>query len=225
MRSLYLKTFLGFAFLILVLGLALFVSAGTFNYWQAWVYLGVFAGCTVLITAYLIRRDPGLLARRVSSGPAAETRKSQQAIQSLASLLFIALFIVPGLDQRFNWTSVSPALSILSDVVVAVGFFIVFLVFRENSFTSATIEVADEQRVISSGPYAVVRHPMYAGAFLLVLLTPTALGSWAALPIPFGLIAVIILRLIDEERFLSASLEGYEAYRQRVRWRIVPGIW
>ncbi len=225
MSSLLVRAFLGLAFLLVVLALALFFPAGTIGYWQAWVYLGVFGGCALLITIYLIRHDPHLLERRVQAGPVAETRKSQQVIQSLASLFFIAMFIVPGLDQRFHWSSVPAAVSLVADAVVALGFYIVFLTFRENSFTSATIEVAEAQRVISSGPYGVVRHPMYAGAFLLLLATPLALGSWVSLPLPFPLMAVIVARLLDEERYLAANLNGYAAYRERVRWRLAPGVW
>jgi protein-S-isoprenylcysteine O-methyltransferase Ste14 len=225
MAGLLVKAFLGLAFLLIILALALFLPAGTTDFWQAWVYLGVFGVCTVLITANLVVRDPGLLERRVRGGPAAETQKSQQIIQSLASLFFVALYVVAGLDRRFGWSYVTPAVSLISDAVVALGFFIVFLVFRENSFTSATIEVAAEQKVISTGPYAAVRHPMYAGAFLLLLATPLALGSLVALPLPIPLILVIIARLMDEERFLSANLAGYEAYRERVKYRLVPYVW
>ncbi len=225
MSNLFIKTFLGFAFLMLVMAVALFLPAGSLGFWQAWVYLAVFAGCTILITAYLMRNDQDLLARRVRGGPTAETQKSQQVIQSLASLFFIALFIVPGLDFRFHWSSVPPAVSWVADGFVALGFYIVFLVFRENSYTSATIEVSGEQKVISSGPYAVVRHPMYAGAFLLLLATPLALGSWVSIPLPIPVILVIIVRLLDEEKFLSANLSGYEAYRQKVRYRLVPYVW
>ena len=139
MRSLLVKTFLGFAFLMLVIALALFWPAGSLAFWRGWVYLGVFAGSTLLITADLIRHDPGLLSRRVSAGPVAETQKSQQIIQGLANLLFIALFILPGLDYRYHWSAVPPALSLIADALVALGFYIVFLVFRENSYTSATI--------------------------------------------------------------------------------------
>ncbi len=224
-NNLLVKTFLGFAFLMLVLALALFISAGSIAFWQAWVYLADFAGCTVLITAYLIRNDPSLLASRVQAGPAAETQRSQQIIQSLASLFFIGLFIVPGLDYRFHWTVVPPVLSLISDGFVALGFYIVFLVFRENTYTSATIEVKDEQKVISSGPYSLVRHPMYAGAFILLVFTPLALGSWIALPLPIPLILVIVARLLEEEKFLSANLKGYEDYRQKVRYRLVPYVW
>jgi protein-S-isoprenylcysteine O-methyltransferase Ste14 len=225
MGNLFIKTFLGFAFLMLVLALALFLPAGSLRFWQAWVYLADFAGCTILITIYLMRNDRELLARRVRGGPTAETQKSQQVIQGLASLFFIALYIIPGLDYRFHWLHVPPVISWVADAVVALGFYIVFLVFKENSYTSATIEVSGEQQVISSGPYAVVRHPMYAGAFLLLLATPLALGSWVSIPLPIPVILVIIVRLLDEEKFLSANLSGYEAYRQKVPYRLLPYVW
>ena len=225
MGNLIARTVLGFAFLMVVLGLALFLSAGTVGFWQAWVYLAVFAGCTIPITVYLAIRDPKLLDSRVKAGPVAETQKSQQIIQSLASLFFIALFIVPGLDYRFHWSHVPPVVSLISDGFVVLGFFIVFLVFRENTYTSAIIEVSNEQKVITSGPYNVVRHPMYAGAFLLLIFSPLALGSWVSIPLPVPLIAVVVARLLHEEKFLSANLAGYEEYRHKVRRRLVPFVW
>lgn len=225
MNNLLLKTVLGFAFLMLVLALALFLPAGTLNYWQAQVYLADFALCTILITAYLIKNDRELLAGRVTAGPVAETQKSQQIIQSLASLFFIGLFIVPGFDQRFHWSSVPAALSLIADGFVAAGFFIVFLTFRENSYTRGTIEVSAGQRVITTGPYRLVRHPMYAGAFLLLIFTPIALGSWVALPFVIPLMLVIVVRLLDEEKFLSANLSGYREYLQQVRYRLIPFVW
>jgi protein-S-isoprenylcysteine O-methyltransferase Ste14 len=225
MGNLIVKTILGFAFLMLVMALALFVSAGSLGFWQAWVFLAVWAVCVILITAYLIKYDQRLLAGRVKAGPVAEVQKGQQIIQSLASLFFIGLFIVPGLDYRFHWSVVPPVVSWVSEGFVALGFFIVFLVFRENSYTGAIIEVSDEQRVISSGPYSVVRHPMYAGASLLLLCAPLALGSWVALLCPLPLILVVAVRLIEEEKYLMANLSGYEAYRQKVRYRLIPFIW
>lgn len=225
MSSLILRAFLGLAFLLLVLAAALFLSAGSFAYWQAWLYLAVFGICTLLITLYLIRNDQALLAGRVTAGPVAETQRSQQIIQGLASLFFIGLFIVPGLDYRFGWSNIPVVLSLLADGLVALGFYIVFRVFRENSFTRGTIEVSADQKVITTGPYRVVRHPMYAGAFLLILATPIALGSWVALPFALPLILVIVIRLLDEEKFLSANLNGYTDYLHQVRFRIIPGIW
>ena len=225
MSNLFVKAILGLVFLILVLAVVLFVSAGSLSFWQAWVYLAVFAVCTILITAYLMKYDRELLAGRVQAGPVAETQRSQKIIQSLASLFFIGLFIVPGLDYRYGWSDVSPILSLIADGFVALGFFIVFLVFRENTYTRATIEVSKEQKVISSGPYHVVRHPMYAGAILLLIFTPLALGSWVAMPFSLPVILVVVVRLREEERFLSANLHGYEDYRQKVRYRLIPFIW
>ena len=225
MSNLIVKSVLGLVFLLLCLALALFLSAGSLSFWQAWLYLADFALCVILITAYLVRYDQKLLESRVAAGPVAETQKRQQVIQSLASLFFIGLFIVPGLDFRFHWSDVPPLVSVIADGFVALGFYIVFLVFRENTYTSATIEVAKDQTVISSGPYRVVRHPMYAGASVLLIFTPLALGSWVAILFPLPLILVVVVRLIEEEKFLRANLPGYEAYRQTVRYRLIPGIW
>lgn len=225
MDNLIIKTVSGFAFLMLVLALALFLPAGSLRFWQAWAHLAVFAACTILITAYLIRNDRELLAGRVQAGPIAETQRTQQLIQSLASLLFIGLFIVPGLDFRFGWSNVPPVVSLVSAGIVALGFYVVFLVFRENTYTRATIEVSAGQKVITTGPYAIVRHPMYGGALLLIIFTPLALGSWVALTCSILLILVIGVRLLDEEKFLKANLSGYEEYCQRVHYRLVPLVW
>ena len=225
MHNLILKSFLGLVFLVLVLALALFLSAGSLGFWQAWVFLAVWTLCVALITAYLAKYDQKLLASRTQAGPVAETQKVQQVIQGFASLFFIGLFIVPGLDFRFHWSAVPPLLSWIADGFVALGFFFVFLVFRENSYTSAVIEVADEQKVISTGPYSLVRHPMYAGASLLLLFAPLALGSWVAIPFPWPLILVVAVRALEEEKFLTKSLNGYAEYCQKVRYRLIPFIW
>ena len=225
MSQLILKTIAGFAFLMLVLALALFIPAGSLSYWQAWVYLADWAVCVILITLYLVKNDRELLAGRVQAGPVAETQKNQKIIQSLASLCFIGLFIVPGLDYRFGWSNVPPILSLIADGFVALGFTIVFLTFKENSYTRATIEVSEEQKVITSGPYRMVRHPMYAGALLLLIVTPLALGSWVAMPFSLPLILVIVIRLIDEEKFLAKNLTGYPEYCQKVRYHLVPYAW
>lgn len=225
MSNLLAKTIVGFVALMSILAVLLFVSAGSLSFWQAWMYLAIFAGCTVLITAYLFKYDQKLLARRVDAGPAAETQRSQQLISGLASLCFIGMFVVAGLDARFRWSDVPPLVSVIGAGLVALGFYLVFLVFRENSYTSGTIEVAEEQRVIASGPYSLIRHPMYAGAAVLLIGSPLALGSWAALPLALGVILVVAVRSLDEERFLRANLRGYTEYCQKVRYRLIPFVW
>jgi protein-S-isoprenylcysteine O-methyltransferase Ste14 len=219
------RALLGLSFLILVLAAGLFASAGSLRYWQAWGYLGVFGSCTAVITVWLIRNDRELLARRVKAGPVAEIRRSQRVIQTVASILFIGIFVVSGLDLRFGWTHVPSGVVVLCNVLVALGFVIVFGVFCANKFTSGTIEVVPGQKVIEHGPYAVVRHPMYAGGGLLIVSTPPALGSWAALPLSVAVLRVLIARIFDEERFLSANLAGYKEYVLKVRYRLVPFVW
>ena len=225
MNNLIVKSMAGLIFLDLVLGLALFLSAGSLAFWQAWLFLLVWTVCVVLITAYLFKYDQKLLASRTQAGPTAETQKIQQVIQGLASLFFIGIFIVSGLSFRFHWPVVPSVVSWISNGFVVLGFIIVFLTFKENSFTSAVIEVAEQQKVITSGPYRLVRHPMYAGAILLLLFAPLALGSWVALPFPLPLILVVAIRSVEEEKFLRANLGGYAAYCQKVRYRLVPYIW
>ncbi|MGE5646885.1 MAG: methyltransferase family protein [Acidobacteriota bacterium] len=223
--SLNAKTWLGFFFLALAMGLLLFATAGTLRYWQAWVYLAVFFGASLLITLYLMRNDPALLGRRLRGGPTAERRPAQQVIMSLASLAFIASLAVPALDHRHSWSNVPSWAAASGDALVALSFLITFLVYRENPFTSATIEIAPDQRVVSTGPYAIVRHPMYAGGSLLFLGTPLALGSWWGLLAFPAALPALIWRLFDEERLLARSLPGYAAYCARVRWRLLPGIY
>jgi protein-S-isoprenylcysteine O-methyltransferase Ste14 len=219
------RTLLGFAELLAALGVCLFAPAGTFNYWQAWLYLLVFAGSSAAITAYLWRRDPQLLLRRLNAGPTAERARTQQVIQAVAAVAFIGTLIVPALDRRFRWSRIPAPMAIAANIMVAAGFLIVFRVFRANPFTSATIELADEQQVVSTGPYARVRHPMYAGALLMLLATPIALGSWRGLVMFIPMLGAIVMRLQDEERYLSRHLSGYAEYQANVRHRLVPRVW
>ena len=222
MKNLATKTILGFAQLVVALGVLLFAPAWTFDFWQAWVYLLVFVTSSALITIYLWKRDPKLLERRVNAGPSAEKEKKQKLIQVFASLAFIGLMIVPSLDHCFSWSNVPVLVVIGGDLLAALCFFIVFLVFKENTFTAATIEIAPDQTVISSGPYAVVRHPMYAGALIMLFGTPLALGSWWALLLFIMMTFVIVWRLLNEETFLSKSLPGYNEYCRKVQYRLNP---
>ncbi len=149
----------------------------------------------------------------------------QQVIQSVASLAFLGVFVVAGLDRRYGWSHVPLAAVIAGDALVLLGLGIVALVFRANTYTSATIDVAGSQHVVSTGPYAIVRHPMYAGACLMMLGAPLALGSWATAPTVIPLYVAIAWRLLDEERVLVRDLDGYAAYRTHVRYRLVPFVW
>jgi protein-S-isoprenylcysteine O-methyltransferase Ste14 len=207
------------------MGLLLFVPAGTVHYWQAWVYLSIFLGASALTTLYLLRRDPALLERRMRGGPTAEKRPAQRLIMLATSLGFIALLVVSALDDRFGWSAVPLGVVVAGDVLVAIGFGLIVRVYRENTFSSATIEVAENQTVISTGPYAIVRHPMYASGALYLFGTPLALGSyWALVPIA-AMMPFLIWRLLDEERLLAKDLAGYIEYQKRVRYRLVPFVW
>jgi protein-S-isoprenylcysteine O-methyltransferase Ste14 len=202
-----------------------FGPAGTMRYWEAWVYIAIYGGAAVLTTIYLMKHDPALLQRRMRGGPMFERERSQRIIMTFASLGFITILVVPALDHRFGWSAVPVWVVIVGDLFVAVGFFVIFRVYRENTFTAATIQVTPGQTVISTGPYATVRHPMYAGGSLYMLGTPLALGSYWGILVFLFIAPLLLWRLFDEERILTRDLPGYAEYRQRVRYRLVPLIW
>ena len=218
------KAWLGLIFLAVAMCLMLFVPAGTVYYLPAWGYLAVFFGASVLITIYLTKYDPELLKRRVSAGPTAEVKITQKIIMLFASIGFIALLVMPALDYRFGWSRVPIALVALGDVLVGTGFYIIFLVYCENTFASAIIEIAEDQKVISTGPYAIVRHPMYAGGLLLLLGMPFALGSYWGLLVLVAMMPFLLWRLYDEEKVLSKHLSGYVEYKRKVPSRLIPGV-
>ena len=217
--------FRGLGLLLAALAILIFLPAWTLAYCRGALYWLVFAGSATAITVYFLRRDPALIARRVDAGTTAETQPNQKVIQAVASVCFLATLVVSSLDHRFGWSEVPVWVSIVADLLVALGFAGVFLTFRENSFAAATITVTDDQPVVSTGPYAIVRHPMYAAAGVLILATPPALGSWWGLIPAVLLMAGIVVRLLDEERFLVLNLPGYARYRRARRFRLVPGIW
>ena len=225
MSALHKKAFGGLAILILVMASLLFAAAGTFDYWQAWTFLAVYFAASLAITLYLMKEDPALLARRMSGGPFAEKEPAQRIIMSFASIGFIGLLVLPGLDHRFAWSQTPACVAIAGDFLVMLGWLGIFSVFRENSFSSATIELAADQRVISSGPYALVRHPMYASALVMLLGMPIALGSWWGVLIIAAILPALVWRLLDEERFLARNLPGYVEYQRKVRYRLLPLIW
>ena len=225
MKTLGARASLALIVLAVLMGLLLFVPAGTVHYWQAWVYLSIFTCASALTTLDLMRRDPALLERRMSGGPFAEKEPAQKLIMFGTSLGFIGLLVLPAVDHRLGWSDLPGWAAIAGDVIMLLGWLGIFFVFRENSFASATIESAADQRVISSGPYAWVRHPMYAAALVMLLGMPLALGSAWGVLLVLALVPLLIWRLMDEERFLVNHLPGYREYQGRVRYRLLPLIW
>jgi protein-S-isoprenylcysteine O-methyltransferase Ste14 len=225
MNDLRVKSTLGFAQVLALFGLAIFLAAGTFNYAEAWAFIAVFAGCGVVITLYLWKHDPKLLQRRISAGPSAEKGNSQKFIMLFANVGTLALLVVPGLDHRWHWSHVPIAIAVLGNCLIIAGGYLVFLVFRENSFASATIEIAEDQKVVSTGPYARMRHPMYTGVCFWLIGTPLALGSYWGLPAVIVMLPILAWRILNEERFLASHLPGYVRYQRRVRYRLIPLVW
>jgi protein-S-isoprenylcysteine O-methyltransferase Ste14 len=216
----------GLFFLLLVMATLLFLPARTLDYWQAWAFLAVFGVSALAITLYLMEKDPKLLERRVHAGPTAEKETSQKIIQSITALGFMAMLVLPALDHLFHWWPAVPFFaSLAGDVLVAIGFLIIFFVYKENTFASATIEVVPEQRVISTGLYAIVRHPMYMGALFLFIGMSLALGSWWGLFVLLLITPALMWRIVDEERLLAENLPGYSGYLDKVQYRLVPFIW
>ena len=213
-----------------VLGLVFFAAtlfwpAGTFHYWQAWVFIAVFMATTVVPSMYLAVRDPAALQRRLHGGPTAETRIVQKIVIWAVTGSAIAAFVLSALDHRFGWSSVPTAVVVLGNVLVAVGLILAQTVVFQNSFAGASIQVEDEQQLVSTGLYGLVRHPMYFGAVLMMFGTPLALGSYWALLVSIVSIPVFGIRITDEEKMLRAELDGYDEYTQKVRYRLLPYLW
>lgn len=205
-----------------LLAAILFLPAGTLAYWQAWLYMAVLFIPMGWVLAFYIRKDPELLDRRMRTR---EKERRQRAIISLSYPVFLAAFLLPGLDRRYAWSRVPVWLVLLADLVVLAGYLLFVRVLKENRFLSRVVEVDQSQSVIDTGPYAVVRHPMYAGILPLYLFSPLALGSfWALIPAAF-LSPIIIARILNEEKVLCRELPGYAEYMRRVSYRLIPGIW
>jgi protein-S-isoprenylcysteine O-methyltransferase Ste14 len=207
---------------IVVLGLVFFLPAGTIRYWEAWVYLGILFIPILFVFIFLFKNNPELLERRMRTQ---ETEKPQKLIIKISIFAFFLTFIIPGLDHRFNWSTVPVAVVIIADIIVIAGYLIFFLVIKENAYASRIIEVEEDQKVISTGLYAVIRHPMYLGVLLMYLFSPIALGSFWAVIAFLPLLVLILFRIFNEEQVLAKELPGYKAYMQKVKRRLVPFIW
>ncbi len=214
----YLMSFLGFCLL-------LFWPAGTLAYWQGWLYIAVFLGLGLVVSLILLRDDPALLASRMTFGPLSEPDPAQKLIQCAAAVLFMALLILCGADYSANGPRFSAVASVLAVAALGLGGYPLYLVLKENGYAASTIRIQSGQRVISTGPYAYIRHPMYSWAVFFFLVTPPALASvWGFAASPL-ICAAIAFRLLREERYLRANLPGYTEYCEKARYRLLPFVW
>jgi protein-S-isoprenylcysteine O-methyltransferase Ste14 len=225
MNSLYRRAIVQTVFGTILFVALIFWPAGTLGYWQGWLFLWVFFASTIGFTVYLAIYDKPLLERRMKAGPQYEKEGSQKIIVSLVNVAFFALIVVPALDYRYGWSPVAPWVSILGDGLIVLSFLFIFWVTRVNTFAASNIRVEKDQRVVDTGPYAHVRHPMYAGAIWLFVGMPLALGSWWSLGLIVPFMPVLLWRLLDEEKILQRDLPGYSEYMRRVRFRLVPYAW
>jgi protein-S-isoprenylcysteine O-methyltransferase Ste14 len=210
---------------ILFMGVILFVPAGTFDYWQAWVFIAVFIVGTMAPTVYLAVKYPEALRRRMTSGPWSETRLVQKLIMVGIPLSVVAVGVISSLDHRFGWSTVPTAAVVVGDVLVLAGLGLAELVVVQNNYAAATITVEAEQPVVSTGLYGVVRHPMYVGALIMMVGMPVALGSYWGLLTLIPVVLVFAARVTDEEKALRDQLDGYHEYTEKVHYRLVPGVW
>jgi protein-S-isoprenylcysteine O-methyltransferase Ste14 len=221
-KKLALITYSRFISGIPVLGLAFFLPAGTFNYWEAWVYLGLLFIPMFVVMQYLMKNDPALLERRMRTK---ETASEQSLLIKLSYVYFLVTYLLPGFDKRYGWSNTPLWLIVSAQALVLLGYIMVVWVFRTNSYASRTVEVDEDHRVISTGPYAIVRHPMYVGVTTLYVLSPLALGSLWAMIASVMIIPIIIARILSEEKILAKELTGYTEYQQKVRYRLIPSLW
>lgn len=208
-----------------VIALLSFVPAGTVAYWQAWVFLGVVVGVSLPPSIYLSRIDPAAFQRRRNAGLKAETRTVQKVVVAALQACFAVALVVSGLDHRFGWSAVPTPISVFGDALVAVGLGGALLVVFQNRFAAATITVEEGQKLATTGLYGIVRHPMYFASLAMMVGMPLALGSyWAVLIVVPGT-ALLIVRILDEEKLLTQRLVGYTDYTRKVRYRLLPPVW
>ncbi len=214
--------FLLFPLAIIVTGLMLFLPAGSLNYWQAWLFMVTLFIPFFFLAIYFLKHDPELLKRRMKFK---EKEAQQILIIKLANIFFFIGFLIPGFDYRFGWSNVPVFLVVLSNLVIFAGILLIFFVYKENSYTSRIIHVEKRQKVVTTGPYSIIRHPMYLGVIMMFISIPTALGSYWALLFFIPVIALIFFRTLNEEKVLLRDLKGYAKYMQKVKYKLVPGVW
>lgn len=216
------KIILRFGMFIVVMGLMFFLPAGTIKYWEAWVYIAILVIPMIIFLLYLIKHDPELLERRMRMK---EKETEQKTITKIGSLIFIIIYLIPGFDQRHGWSSVPVAIIIIADIIILCGYLLFVRVLLENSYASRIVEVEQQQKVITTGPYKIVRHPLYLAVLLMYSFGPLALASYWAMIGSVLLILILVARIKNEEKVLSRELEGYQDYLQKTKYRLAPGIW
>ena len=207
---------------LLMVALLIFLPAGTLAYGGGWLLVGLLFGPMFIAGLVMLRKSPEFLKKRLDGK---EKQATQKGVVALSGLMFIAGFVVAGLDYRFGWSNMPVPVTVVASVLFLAAYVLYAEVMRENAYLSRTIKVEEGQKVVDTGLYGFVRHPMYMATLLLFIMIPVVLGSWYAL-IPFAFYpAIIIARLKDEEELLTKELPGYAEYKQKVKYRILPFIW
>lgn len=220
--KLLVKTLTRYILALAFVGAVLFLPAGSLSYWNGWLYVAAMFIPMLFAGTWLFLKDPGLLEKRMKTR---EREKPQKAYLIGSIPVFAAVMIVPGLDYRFGWSDVPLAVVIASTVIMVIGYILFFLVMRQNSYASRVVEIQEEQKLIDSGLYRLVRHPMYLAAVIIYGFTPLVLGSLYGL-IPMIFIPVLlVIRIRNEEKVLARGLKGYGEYREKVKYRLIPYLW
>ena len=199
-----------------------FLPAGTLDYWQAWVYLAIVLVPAAFVISYFLKNDPEFLERRLKTK---EKEKEQALVQKFGLIIFLIGFLIPGLDRRFGWSDVPFGFVLAADAIVFLGYALIFLVFKENSYAGRTVRIEKGQKVVSTGLYSIIRHPMYFGTLIMYLASPVALGSYVALPVLALCVPMLVFRILNEEDMLRRELPGYREYCKKVKYRLVPLVW
>lgn len=222
MKTLIRKIITRFSLIPIILLLIILVSAGTLIYWQVYLYITIIVVPMIFVLCYFLRNDPNFLERRTR---AKEKEKDQNIIQFVFSFIFLSGFAIPGFDKRYGWSDVPIYLVLTVDVVILLGYLLIFFVFKQNSYASRIVEVERDQKVISTGLYSFVRHPMYIGVIIMLIPTPIALGSYWGL-IPMATIPIaLVFRIKNEEKVLRKNLPGYNEYCKKTKYRLLPYLW
>ena len=220
--KLALSALIKFTFGLALVGALLFLPAGSLAFFNAWLFIGLLFVPMLILGIVLLVKSPDLLKKRLD---AKEKQNAQKGVVAMSALLFLAGFIVAGLDFRFGWSHMPLWAVAVASAILLISYALYCEVMRENAYLSRTIEVQNGQKVVDTGLYGIVRHPMYAVTIWLFLAIPLVLGSLYALLCFLPYIPVIVVRILNEEKLLSAELDGYEEYKKRVRYRLLPLIW